>query len=739
MVFKLSKRKKVLIRNLLLVVLTLGAMASGVVALWIANMQIPHLDTFEQRRIEQSTRIYDRTGEILLYDVFGDVKRTVVPNEEISDHVKYATLAIEDRDFYKHQGIQPRAFLRAVWVNLTTQELAQGGSTITQQVVKNSVLGPEKEVSRKIKEWIFSVRLEQIMEKDEILNLYLNETPYGGSIYGVEEAARSYFGTTASDLTIAQSAYLAALPQAPTYLSPYGGNRELLEARKDYILAVMRNEGFISDQEYLKAKQEEVRFLPQEKDEIRAPHFVMYVLEQLEREYGREKIEKGLKVKTSLDYDLHRKAQSLAYEYAISNEARFQAENMGVSAVDPRTGEILVMVGSRGYFDDGIDGNYNVTTAKRQPGSAFKPFAYAEAFDQGFTPDTILFDLRTQFSTACDPNEFTSAGNCYSPQNYDLSFRGPMTMRDALAQSVNVPAVKALYLAGIENTGQLVENMGIKDLEDVAQYGLTLVLGGGEVSLLDMTQAYGVFANQGEKVEETAILEITDRRGNIIKEQQEPHKDRVLDKETSLLISDVLSDNQARTPMFGAESMLHFPGEHVAVKTGTTNNYRDAWVIGYTNDIAVGAWAGNNDNSPMNQQVAGMIIAPMWNEFMKTVLQERPSSAFEEPEYLSRDNSQLKPVLRGQWLNVTQSGNDQFTGSAHSILHWVDRNNPQGPPPSNPYQDSQYIYWETPVRAWATRRGFGEREEQPETTNEEINDLETDPEELPEESDPELE
>jgi len=732
-----NKRAKKWLKNIVFLAFILCIFGLGAATLWVANMKIPSLDAFEERRVDQSTKIYDRTGEVLLFDVFRDVKRVIVDFEDISPHIKNATLAVEDRDFYDHIGVHPRAFMRAILVNLTDRDFSQGGSTITQQVVKNSVLTPEKKISRKIKEWIFSIRLEQVMEKDEILNLYLNETPYGGSIYGVEQASISFFGKNSSDITIAEAAYLAALPQAPTYFSPYGRNKDLLDNRKNLILREMLALNFITEEEYGEALEEEVVFLPPEEGGVQAPHFVMYVMEYLENKYGRDVLEQqGLEVITTLDHKLQQTAQELAYRYATENEQKFRAENMGVSVIDPTTGEILVMVGSRNYFDDSIDGNYNITTAKRQPGSAFKPFAYAEAFNKGYTPDTILFDLRTQFSTTCSPSQFTSEGGCYSPQNYDLSFRGPMTMRDALAQSVNVPAVKALYLAGISDTANLAERMGVEGLGDLQRYGLTLVLGGGEVSLMDMVSAYGVFANEGVKNKHTPILEIRRKNGDIL-EEKTTSPERVLERETALLISDILSDNNARAPLFGFNSLLNFPGHYVAVKTGTTNNYRDAWIIGYTNNISVGAWAGNNDNTPMSREIAGLIIAPMWNELMTEILRQRSSSAFARPAYLSQNKAQLKPVLRGEWRvpmviegeieNDQNNENDEIndgieleetnleeineielnqTFAVHSILHWVNRNNPRGPAPSNPSLDSQYHLWEFPVRNWAQNQNL---------------------------------
>jgi penicillin-binding protein 1C len=721
----------------------------GFLILWVSTLKIPHLDSFEERRVEQTTKIYASDGETLLFDVFEHARRTKVSFDDISMYIKYATLAVEDNDFYNHRGVQPKSILRAVLINLKNQEFTQGGSTLTQQVVKNSVLTPEKLISRKLKEWIFSIRLEQTMDKDTIFEFYLNETPYGGTIYGVEQASLSFFGKSASDVSIAEAAYLAALPVAPTRLSPYGSNRELLESRQKFVLEEMYKNNYITEEEYKEAIQEEVVFISKEEGGIKAPHFVMYVQEYLEQKYGNDIFDKGgLKIITTLDYDMQKKAETLALEHALRNKENFNAENIALTAINPKNGHILVMVGSRNYSDPEIDGNYNITTSYRQPGSIFKPFAYAQAFIKGYTPETVLFDLKTQFSTTCDPSDLSHSLPCYSPQNYDGIFRGPVSMRDALAQSINVPAVKTLYLAGIYETAELAKSMGLKNLSDISRYGLTMVLGGGEASLLNLTGAYGVFANEGIKVDLSPIIKIENNKGEIL-EEYKPNKERVLDKKIALTISDILSDNSARTPAFGENSLLNFPGYDVAVKTGTTNDYRDAWIIGYTPDIVVGAWAGNNDNTPMERRVASFIITPFWRDFIQPVLMDKKDlgtlSYF--PTFSREDNYNLKPVLRGIWqiemvTNTEESikeqdseneNNDKENKSndnnnekeeynednekedikepvsiinVHSILHWVNKENPRGQIPLNPYSDSQYIYWEYPVLKWVEQQGI---------------------------------
>ncbi len=688
----------------------LGLVATGIILVWVSTLNIPDLSSFEERRILQSTKIYDRTGEILLYDLHQDVKRTVVPYEKISRNIKNATVAIEDDTFFEHIGIRPLAILRSMINNVMNGGgpfSGAGGSTITQQVIKNSILDRDKTLTRKIKELILALRLEQVLTKEEILSHYLNESPYGGTIYGVEEASQAYFGKTSADVTLAEAAYLASLPQLPTYYSPYGTHRDELEKRKNLVLDQMLANAFITKEEYDAAKAEVVEFRPQVATGIKAPHFVFYIRDYLARTYGEESLaERGFRVITTLDWDLQEAAEKIVKEKALYNEKTFNAENGALVATDPKTGEILTLVGSRDYFDEKIDGNFNIAIAERQPGSAFKPFVYATAFAKGYTPETSVFDLRTQFSTRCAPDNFTSEEGCYSPNNYDGKFRGPVSLRNALAQSLNVPAVKTLYLAGIKPSLKMARDLGITTLVNPDTYGLTLVLGGGEVKLLEMVGAYGVFANEGVRNDLRGILRIEDSNGNVI---EEPHSEpkQVLDRNIALQISDVLSDNVARTPLYGANSPLYFPGQDVAAKTGTTNDKRDAWIIGYTPNLAVGAWAGNNDNRPMNE-MSGLIITPMWRAFMDVALKKYPPLTFAEPPQTSPT---IKPVLRGVWfdpaaiIDTSSSSSlpldlNNTIASAHSILYFVNKDDPTGPYPTNPEDDPQFALWEYPISLW---------------------------------------
>lgn len=695
--------------------------------IWAATVQIPDFGLFESRKVSQSTKIYDRTGTILLYDVHKDVRRTIIPFESISPYLKNASVAIEDDQFYQHIGIQPKAILRAVLVNLHLRNgyVGQGGSTITQQVIKNALLSQEKTITRKVKEWILAIKLEHIMNKEQILTLYLNEAPYGGNIYGVEEASMSFFGKHASSVDLAEAAYLSALPQAPTTYSPYGNNVDKLEARKNLVLKKMFDLHMINEEDYTTAKNEKVKFIPPQQGGIRAPHFVMFIKEQLVEKYGEDALEEGgLRVTTTLDMGLQKKAEDVIKQYAEQNEKQYNAKNESLVAIDPKTGQILMMVGSRDYFDVKHDGNYNIALAKRQPGSAFKPFVYAAAFEKGYTPDTVVFDSPTQFSTRCDPygNPLGGADTsvCYMPENYDHIYRGPMSLRNALAQSVNVPAVKMLYLVGLNSAIDMAQRLGITSLQDKSRYGLTLVLGGGEVSLLEMTSAYGVFANDGKRNPYTGILKIEDTQGNLVYEYLK-NETEVIDPEIARKITDVLSDNAARAPAFGENSFLKVADREVAVKTGTTNNYRDAWIIGYTPSMVVGAWAGNNDNTSMQKKVAGFIIAPIWNAFFSSASSTLLTEHFTPPQPTPKN---LKPALRGVWYGGDVYHVDKISGklateftpiemvedrvmaNPHEILYWVNKNDPLGPAPTNPYTDPQFLLWEIPAEKWITENGL---------------------------------
>lgn len=664
------------------------------------SRDLPDPSNLEDRAITESTKIYDRTGKVILYDIHGEERRTVIAFDEIPQMVKDATIVAEDRDFYKHSGIDFKAIIRAVWQNLTSDSL-QGGSTITQQFIKKSILSDERTFTRKIKEAILALELERRYSKDEILNFYLNQIPYGSNAYGIEAAAQTYFAKNAKDLSLAESALIAALPKAPSYYSPYGEHKKELISRQKLILEKMRELNYITQKDYDRARNETLNFA-KVRSSIQAPHFVFYIKAILEEKYGEDYVSRaGLKITTTLDWDLQNIAEEAVSAGADNNDSK-GAHNASLVALDPKTGQVLAMVGSRDYFKDSIpagcdqgvscqfEGNVNVATRLRQPGSAFKPFVYSTAFKKGYTDKTMLFDVPTQFDTGCNSlGQPQSAGvKCYSPKNFDLKYRGPVTVRQALANSLNIPSVEVLYLAGVEDSINTAEDMGLTTLKDRSRFGLSLVLGGGEVKLLEMVSAFGVFATEGVRHPPVSILRIEDGKGNILEEYKDDPV-QVLDTDIARLISNILSDNVARTPVFGARSSLFFSDRPVAAKTGTTNEFRDGWTIGYTPSIVAGVWTGNNDNSPIKQEPGVYTAAPIWHDFMAKAFDKlnlQPES-FTPPEA----KTVSKPILNGQYI---------INGEVHSTLYYVNKNDPQGPVPSNPYADPQFNNWEAAVRAW---------------------------------------
>ncbi len=712
----------------------LMTLCTSVFLVWALTLRIPDFQLLDTRFRAQSTKIFDRTGEQVLYDVYGDVQRTIIPLESIHKNIQDATIAIEDAEFYQHYGIKPRAILRSVFVNVTSGEYAQGGSTITQQVVKNALLTQEKTITRKVKEWILAIKLERVKTKEDILELYLNDAPYGGTLVGVEEASLGYFNKHASNVTLAEAAYLAALPQSPTRLRPHGGNREQLEKRKNLVLKRMKELGMISAQEEKSAREEKIEFLvPQNLGgSLKAPHFVMEVKQQLEEEFGEEYVKNGgLRVVTTLDVGMQKIAENTIANHRDRMSTDFNADNLALVAVDPKTGEILAMVGSRNYQEKGY-GMFNVIVdGRRQPGSSFKPIVYAEAFRQGMLPNTVVFDALTSFDTRCDidvRNIEELNTECYVPKNYDDTYHGPVSLRSALAMSLNIPAVKTYYIVGAKNALGLAEKLGITTLSGADRFGLSLVLGSGEVSPLEITQAYAAFANDGIGQETKSILRIEDQEGNIIKEYDSQPKE-VLETQVARLINDVLSDNVARTPSFGAQSDLYFSDRQVAAKTGTTNDSRDFWVIGYTPSLVATVWAGNHDNSPMIKKTAGFAVAPIWHEFLQNIFSEYPEKYPKEERFITPEPiaQSIKPALRGVWMSTSYYTIDTRTGlvanentpdqykeqrmipnvsDGHDILHFIERGNVSGNPPVNPYQDEQYPRWEFSAKRWLQEHGI---------------------------------
>lgn len=696
------------------------------------SKDLPSPDNIGELYIPESTKIFDRTGEVVLYDIYQEQKRTVVGYEDIPEHVRAATLVAEDDNFYHHLGVDFRAVFRALWENIKGQRISQGGSTITQQFVKNALLSPERTLSRKMKELILSFELEWKYSKDEILTLYLNQVPYGSNAYGIEAAARTYFNKHARELTIAESAMLSALPKAPTYYSPYGNNVEELSIRQQYVLERMLLFGYVTEEEYKTAVEEEIAFQT-DFTGIEAPHFVIYVREYLESKYGVSFVQQaGLRVITTLDMAMQNIAERTITERAEFNEKNFKATNAALVALDPNSGQILAMVGSRDYFDIENDGNVNVTIRPRQPGSSFKPFAYAKAFEKGYTPDSLLYDVFTEFNPDCswlaDEEKDPYGLDCYHPQNYDELFGGPLSFKEALAQSKNVPSVKVLYLAGLQETIELAQKMGINSLDDPSRYGLSLVLGGGEVTLLEETAAYGVFATAGKKNSPVGVLKIEDKDGNVIEEFKQ-HEETVLDAPIARQITTILSDNALRAPVFGEQNYLTITGLALAAKTGTTQEYRDAWTVGYTPSIAVGVWVGNNDNEKMVEAPGSSAAGPIWQRFIRDVYTEKvqESEKTKNSEFyfglpaLDDEVSFRAAITKTTGKNVL----DGLEASLHSILHFVSRDDPLGNLPDNPQNNPQYTNWENAIQGWAVLNNlalpdnnfFGEGEEENENNN----------------------
>ncbi len=661
------------------------------------SAQIPDPSVIAARRINESTKIYDRTETTILYDVHGEEKRTIIPWDQIPDSVKKATLASEDSEFYTHRGIDFTGILRALYKDLTSLSASQGGSTITQQLIKKSLLSDEKTISRKIKEVVLSIKVEREFTKDEIFWMYLNQIPYGSNAYGIEAASQTYFGKPAANLKLAEAALLVGLPKAPSYYSPYGNHFSELIQRRNYILERMNDLGYIDDSTLEGTITEQPKLRPP-RENIVAPHFVLMAREYLINKYGEDMVQNGgLKVVTTLDTNLQAIAEDVVTKHGQTNAEKYKANNASLVSADPKSGQILAMVGSRDYFDIENDGNFNVALGFRQPGSSFKPFAYAKFLQKGFTDSTILFDIKTEFNPNCNSSgeqEVDVYGlKCYHPQDYDGGFRGPVTARNALAQSLNIPSVKVLYLAGVNETIDLAKDLGITTLNDRARYGLSLVLGGGEVRLIDMVMAYGVFANDGLRQLPAFILKVVAADGTVL-EQYKDDQERVVDVQVARLLNDILSDNRARSPVFGFNSYLYFPDWPVAAKTGTTQENRDGWLIGYTPSLVAGVWTGNNDNKPMTRQGAGISAAgPLWHEFMGRALEGTSPEEFIKPD----------PVITEK---IMLNGNYQETDGIHSILHYVDRNNPLGDPPLIPASDPQYHNWEWAVQSWVTASGL---------------------------------
>lgn len=598
------------------------------VFLWFSR-DLPTPGKLSAQNLSQSTKVYDRNG-IVLYDVYeGNVNRTYVTLPEVSKTFQEATIAIEDKDFYTNQGFSLMGYLRSIRNFFIARGISGGGSTLTQQLVKNTLLSSEQTLPRKIKELILAIQVDQKYSKDQILELYLNIAPYGGTAVGVEAAAEHYFGKKANQLSLVESAILSGMPQSPSYYSPYGQNPKAYIARTTDVLRRMREDGYITRlQEEAAVKQlPGVKFQAQ-RQAIKAPHFSFYIKDLLIQQFGEGMVESGgLQVYTTLDYKLQQQAEDIVKE-EVEKAKNLKVGNGASVVLNPKNGEILAMVGSKDFFDNG---QFNVITkALRQPGSSIKPVTYAAALEKGYTASSLLMDTKTVFHTPGSEKD-------YVPVNYDGKFHGPTHVRFALGNSFNLPAVKMVALVGVKNMLQVAHNMGISTLaptqENLNRFGLAVTLGGAEVKPLEYAAALGAFANGGKKTEPVAILKVTNKKGDILYEYKDPSEKRVIPEEVAFIISHILLDNNARSITFGTNSYLHIPGRTVAVKTGTTDDKRDNWTVGWTPSMLVLTWVGNNDNSPMGNVSSGVTgAAPIWRRIMMAALQGKGNEEFKKPD-----------------------------------------------------------------------------------------------------------
>lgn len=576
--------------------------------------ELPNPTMLSRRDLEVSTKIYDRNGA-LLYEIYADQNRNPIPISEIPKNVIQATIAIEDRDFYYHNGFSIKGISRALW-EIVVNHRIQGGSTITQQLIKSALLTPEVSILRKIKEIVLAFWAERMYTKNQILEMYFNQVPYGGTAWGIESASQTYFGKPMKDLTLAESALLAGLPAAPSEYSPFGSHPEKAFSRQVEVLRRMSEDGYIGDEEADAAYKETIHFATQNVS-LRAPHFVMYIKDLLEKRYGARLVQQGgLRVITSLDVSIQEKMQDIVTNQ-INTLSNLQVGNGAALVTNPKTGEILAMVGSRDYFDTKRDGNVNVTTSLRQPGSSIKVVTYSLALENGFTPATILDDSPVVYTFPGLPS--------YAPVNYDNKFHGPTPLRYALGNSYNIPAVKVAAKLGVQQIIQKGRLMGIETWNDESRYGLSITLGGADVTMTDMAEVFGTLANNGKCMDLVPILEVTDYTGKVYERTKEERGVQAVKPEVAWLVSNILSDNAARTNAFGAQSTLVIPGKTVSVKTGTSNDKRDNWTIGYTPSVLAAVWVGNNDNTPMNPYLSSGVTgaAPIWHDMMTELLKDK--------------------------------------------------------------------------------------------------------------------
>ncbi len=614
--------------SLLLLILT-GVIGGAVLFAWYAK-DLPRPDKVH-RSEGISTILYDRNGESI-YDIYRDQNRIPVAFSDMPDMLKKATISVEDKDFYKHEGWSFRGMARAS-INIVFFRDLQGGSTLTQQLVKNVLLTSERTLPRKIKEFILAVQIERKYTKEEILQMYLNEAPYGGTTYGIESAAQYYFNKKAKELSPVESIVLAGFPQSPSQYSPFTGETGAYQIRAAHVLRRLREDGIITKAEEESYKKElSAVIFTGKSDKFRAAHFVTYVKQLLEDQFGQKLVEEGgLRVTTTLDIKLQEKAETIVKE-EVEKAKNLKVGNGAAVVLDPRTGEILAMVGSKDYEStDSAGVKFNVVTQSlRQPGSALKPITYAQAFKEGFTPASIVMDVETKFPGGENQKD-------YAPKNYDLKWHGPVQLRNALGNSINMSAVKVLALTGVKDMLQLAYDMGLSTLEptktNLSRFGLAVTLGGGEIRMLELTNAYGVFATGGMKHDSQAILKVSDQKGKTLFEFKPTSGKRILNEDISYLITSILSDNEARKMVFGERSYLTIPGKTVFVKTGTTDDKRDNWTFGGTRSRIIASWVGNNDNSPMHPSLASGVTgaSPIWNRIIKEATKDIKDEPFIKP------------------------------------------------------------------------------------------------------------
>ncbi|HYF05927.1 MAG TPA: penicillin-binding protein [Patescibacteria group bacterium] len=693
------------------------------------SFSLPDPNRLLDRNVAQSTKILARDGS-LLYEIAGEYRRTKVDLKDVSPYVKNATVALEDKDFYVHSGISFRGIFRAILVDILHFQKREGGSTITQQFVKNALLTRDKAYSRKLKEIILSIMIDARFTKDQILAFYLNEIPYGRNAYGIESAAQRYFGKHASELTLAESAYMAAITNAPSYFNPLGPNRKALDDRKNTTLNRMLDQKYITQEEYNQAKEEKVEFKsPQIASS--ATHFVFYVQDYLVQQFGEKSLpEGGYKVTTTIDPVLQKLAEDTVREYAEINTKKYNAHNAAMVVIDPKTGQILAMVGGKDYFGKPFpegctpgknclfEGNVNAALSERQPGSSIKPYVYATGFKKefGYSPATVLMDVTTVFGT-------TASGKDYTPQNYDLKNRGPVSVRSALAGSLNIPAVKMTALVKPENVAATARSMGITS--PLTGCGLALGVGACEVKLIDHTSALGVFAAGGVRHEKNPLLKIEDKDGKTLYEFEDK-AEQIIDPQVAFLIQDIMSDNQARSYIFGVNNAFNFGSKHIACKSGTTQNWHDGWAMCFTPSLSVGVWTGNNDGTLMKKSSDGSLTAgPMVKKFLQEALKGKPDEKWIEPDgiqHVAVDvmsgklpttfSTQVRTEIFAEWQVPTErddvhravkinvetgepadetTPDDMISIKNYTILHSERPDNPA---------------WEEPVQRWAVNAGY---------------------------------